>query len=141
MEGECSNTARACRIQFQPVRRPFGAAQPNWRAFSHPREHFCPVNKLPILALIPLLACPVASCLETAVTLPELSPAASVSQVVGVTEVKVTYHRPSVLKREVWGKLVPYGFNDLGFGTSKAAPWRAGANETTLVSFQHDVVV
>jgi hypothetical protein len=99
------------------------------------------VKKLPILALIPLLACPVASCLETAVTLPELSPAATVSQMVGVSEVKVVYHRPSVLKREVWGKLVPYGFNDLGFGTSKAAPWRAGADENTLVTFQHDVSV
>lgn len=74
-------------------------------------------------------------------TLPEASPRATVSQTIGVTEVTVVYHRPSVLKREIWGGLVPYGFNDLGFGTSKAAPWRAGANQTTLVSFQHDVVV
>src|ERR1035438_2456600 len=74
-------------------------------------------------------------------TLPEASPGAAVSQTIGVTEVTVVYHRPSVLKREIWGKLVPYGFNDLGFGTSKAAPWRGGANENTLISFQHDVLV
>jgi tetratricopeptide (TPR) repeat protein len=74
-------------------------------------------------------------------TLPQPSPAATVSQTIGITDVTVSYHRPSVLKREIWGTLVPYGFNDLGFGTSKAAPWRAGANETTLVTFQHDVVV
>lgn len=79
--------------------------------------------------------------METAVTLPELSPASRVSQVVGISEVKVVYHRPSVLKREVWGKLVPFGFNNLGFGTSTAAPWRAGADENTLISFQNDVSV
>ena len=66
------------------------------------------------------------------------SPAASVSQTIGITEVRVSYHRPSVLKRKIWGELVPYGFNDLGFGSSKAAPWRAGANENTTISFQHD---
>ncbi len=79
--------------------------------------------------------------METAVTLPELSPASTVSQVIGISEVTVVYHRPSVLKREVWGKLVPFGFNNLGFGTSTAAPWRAGADENTLISFQNDVAV
>jgi hypothetical protein len=88
-----------------------------------------------------MLGAPLAFGLETAVTLPEPSPAATVSQVVGVSQVKVVYHRPSVLGREIWGRLVPYGFNDLGFGTSKAAPWRAGADENTLISFQHDVTV
>jgi hypothetical protein len=101
----------------------------------------CAVKNLPLLAAIPLLACPFAFSMESAVTLPEPSPAATVSQVVGISEVKVVYHRPSVLKRAIWGKLVPYGFNNLGFGTSTAAPWRAGANENTLISFQHDVSV
>lgn len=75
------------------------------------------------------------------VSLPDVSPKAVVSQTVGITDITVTYHRPSVLKREIWGKLVPYGYNSLGFGTSKAAPWRAGANETTTISFQNDVTV
>ncbi len=78
---------------------------------------------------------------EQAVTLPEPSPAARVSQVIGITDVSVSYHRPSVNHREVWGKLVPYGYNDLGFGTSKAAPWRAGADENTVITFQHDVSI
>jgi hypothetical protein len=99
------------------------------------------VKKLPLVAFIPLLACPVALCMQSAVTLPELSPAACVSQTVGISEVKVVYHRPSVLKREVWGVLVPYGFNNLGFGTSTSSPWRAGADENTLITFQHDVSV
>ncbi len=34
-----------------------------------------------------------------------------------------------------------YGFIDEGFGPTKAAPWRAGANESTSITFSHDVVV
>jgi hypothetical protein len=92
-------------------------------------------------AALPLLFALSAPLFGQPVTIPEVSPAASVSQTIGITEVKVVYHRPSVLKREIWGKLVPYGFNNLGFGTSKAAPWRAGANENTLISFQNDATI
>lgn len=98
------------------------------------------MKKIPLLALVPALLGPVTAYGQN-VTLPQLSPKATVSQTIGITDVTVVYHRPSVQKREIWGKLVPYGFNDLGFGTSKAAPWRAGANETTLVSFSSDVTV
>ena len=63
--------------------------------------------------------------------IPRGSQKATVSQTVGISEVSVTYSRPSVRGREIWGKLVPYGLTNLGFGTSKAAPWRAGANENT----------
>lgn len=72
---------------------------------------------------------------------PDPSPRAGVSQTIGITKVSVDYGRPSVNKREVWGRLVPYGLNDLGFGTTTAAPWRAGANENTVVSFSTDVKV
>ena len=68
---------------------------------------------------------------------------ASVSERIGITDVSIHYDRPGVKGREgqIWGKLVGYGFNDLGFGTSKAAPWRAGANENTTISFSTDVQV
>jgi hypothetical protein len=36
---------------------------------------------------------------------------------------------------------VPYGFVDYHYGTSKAAPWRAGANENTTIEFSTDVLV
>ncbi|MBA4138849.1 MAG: hypothetical protein C0518_16210 [Opitutus sp.] len=75
------------------------------------------------------------------VTLPNASPRATVSQIVGITKVGVDYSRPSVNNRPVWGQLVPYGFNNLGFGTSTAAPWRAGADMNTVVTFEHDVKV
>ncbi|WP_153801119.1 DUF2911 domain-containing protein [Foetidibacter luteolus] len=62
---------------------------------------------------------------------------------IGITDVSIQYDRPAVKGREgkVWGALVPYGFSDLGFGTSKRAPWRAGANENTVISFSEDVKV
>ena len=72
---------------------------------------------------------------------PRGSQQATVSQRVGTSDVSITYSRPSVNNREVWGKLVPYGMNNLGFGTSTAAPWRAGANENTTITFSHDAKV
>jgi hypothetical protein len=68
---------------------------------------------------------------------------ASVSERIGITDVTIHYDRPGVRGREgkIWGKLVGYGFNDLGFGTSKAAPWRAGANENTTITFSTDVTI
>lgn len=68
---------------------------------------------------------------------------ASVSEQVGLTEVTITYHRPSVKEREgkIWGGIVHKGFADQGFGNRKSAPWRAGANENTVIEFDHDVKV
>ena len=63
-------------------------------------------------------------------TLPQPSQAATVSQTVGLTEVTVTYHRPRVQGREIWGKVVPYG-----------EVWRAGANENTTIAFSTPVEV
>jgi len=81
------------------------------------------------LATLVLLASATAHA-QVALKLPEASPAATVSQTIGLTEIKVVYHRPAVAGREVWGKLVPYG-----------EPWRAGANENTTVTFSSDVKI
>lgn len=68
---------------------------------------------------------------------------ASVSERIGLTDVTIHYDRPAVKGREgkIWGDLVHTGFADLGFGTSKSAPWRAGANENTTIEFTTDVKV
>ena len=68
---------------------------------------------------------------------------ASVSERIGITDVKIDYDRPGVNGREgkIWGGVVHYGFADLDYGTSKAAPWRAGANENTTFEFSTDVEV
>lgn len=72
---------------------------------------------------------------------PRVSQHASVSQRVGITDIAIEYSRPSVNGRQIWGALVPYGFTNLGFGTSTAAPWRAGADENTTISFSNDVTI
>jgi hypothetical protein len=59
------------------------------------------------------------------------SPGASIGQVIGgETEIAITYSRPGVKGREIWGELVPY---------DKA--WRAGANNPTTVTFSTDVTL
>ncbi len=59
---------------------------------------------------------------------PRVSPLATVSQVVGVSEIAVTYSRPAVRERTIWGELVPWG-----------EVWRTGANEATTIRFSDDV--
>ncbi len=68
---------------------------------------------------------------------------ASVTEKVGLTDISIHYDRPGVKGREgkIWGQLVHKGFTDQGFGPSKAAPWRAGANENTTISFSTDVKI
>ena len=62
---------------------------------------------------------------------------------IGLTDVTVNYDRPAVKGREgkIWGQLVHYGYKYQDFGTSKAAPWRAGANENTTITFSTDVKI
>jgi hypothetical protein len=59
-----------------------------------------------------------------------VSPAASATQVIGLTEMTVSYHRPATNGRKIWGGLVPYD-----------QVWRAGANQNTTVSFSTPVTV
>lgn len=99
------------------------------------------MKKFPIPTALVLVFSWAPALLGQPLTLPQPSPGALVAQTIGITDVSVSYHRPGVNHREIWGGLVPYGYNDLGFGSSKAAPWRAGANENTVISFQNDVTV
>jgi hypothetical protein len=71
-----------------------------------------------------------------------------VIQWIGPVSVSILYNSPDVTgpdgksrKDHIWGEVVHYGFIDQGFGTSKAAPWRAGANENTVITFSHDVTI
>lgn len=67
-----------------------------------------------------------------------------VGERIGITDITIHYDRPGVKGREgkIYGTgIVHNGFEDLGFGTSKAAPWRAGANENTTIEFSTDVKI
>lgn len=92
-----------------------------------------------ILSLITVIFC--ALKISAQLNLPQGSQLAKVSQRIGITDIEIVYSRPSVGNREIWGSLVPYGMNNLGFGTAKESPWRAGANENTVISFTHNVKI
>lgn len=81
------------------------------------------------LALLALLVVSDAAAQQLLQT-PRPSPAAEVSQTVGISTITVNYSRPSVNDRTVWGGLVPYG-----------QVWRTGANENTTVTLSHPVRV
>jgi hypothetical protein len=64
---------------------------------------------------------------------PQPSPAASVSTVVGLTDVKIDYSRPSLKGRKIFGEkdvMYPHG-----------TIWRTGANAGTKISFSDEVKV
>src|SRR5262245_21834662 len=62
--------------------------------------------------------------------LPRPSQKGSVTQTIGLTDVTLTYSRPGVKGRVIWGDLVPYD-----------KVWRTGANEATTISFTKDVTI
>jgi hypothetical protein len=92
--------------------------------------------------ILAVLSCIGTELIAQQITQPRAaSPAATVSQTIGISTVSVNYSRPSVKGREVWGKLVPYGWNKEGFGLGNESPWRAGANENTVIEFSHPAKV
>jgi hypothetical protein len=64
------------------------------------------------------------------VVVPDASPKASISQTIGLTDITISYHRPAVNQRKIWGGLVPYN-----------ETWRAGANENTTITFSTPATV
>jgi hypothetical protein len=89
------------------------------------------------------------------VRVPRPSQKASVMQTIGVTDITITYSRPGVKGRTIWGDALPEQANVKGEATldnqntrPKGAPivpwghvWRAGANEATTFVVTDDVLV
>jgi hypothetical protein len=100
------------------------------------------------------------------VRMPQASPQATLNETVGVTDITIVYHRPSVRGRTLWGEVAPEkaaaivkansflpkdapeGTLDGGAGSGKEFPmvpyghvWRAGANEATRFTVSDDVLV
>ena len=65
-----------------------------------------------------------------AVKYPRVSQKSVLMQSIGTTDMTITYSRPGVKGRKIWGALVPYG-----------AVWRTGANEATTIQFSDDVTI
>ena len=72
------------------------------------------------------LATPAFAQFET----PQPSPKTTLNQRVGLTDVTISYSRPSVRGRAIWGDLVPLD-----------KPWRTGANAATTLTFSDDVTI
>ncbi|MFL6285825.1 MAG: DUF2911 domain-containing protein [Pyrinomonadaceae bacterium] len=126
------------------------------------------LSRAAALALMILAASVFASAQQQPpkVRLPQASPQATLNETVGVTDITIVYHRPSVRGRTLWGDVTPEktaavlkatsylpqnspeGTLDGGQGTGKEFPmvpnghvWRAGANEATRFTVTDDVLV
>ncbi|MCU0454177.1 MAG: DUF2911 domain-containing protein [Bacteroidetes bacterium] len=83
-------------------------------------------HRLTALVLGILLSMP----LIAQVPVVRVSPYAEVKQRIGLTDVSITYHRPGVKGRTIWGDLQKYG-----------EIWRAGANEPTILTTTDSLTV
>ena len=61
---------------------------------------------------------------------PAPSPAQTIRQDFGLSTVELSYSRPSIKGRKVFGDLVPYG-----------KVWRTGANQATTITFGEEVII
>ncbi|WP_256012091.1 DUF2911 domain-containing protein [Desertivirga xinjiangensis] len=85
-----------------------------------------PSTKLGLIAAFALLA----STAISQVKLPAASPTQTINQDFALSNISITYSRPSVKGREIFGQLVPYG-----------AVWRTGANASTKIKFGEEVSI
>lgn len=83
-----------------------------------------------ILSLVAMISLTTGAALAQQVRFPSPSSGAVVKQTIGITDVTITYSRPGVKGREIWGKLVP--FNEL---------WRTGANAATVMEVSDEVMI
>jgi hypothetical protein len=81
-------------------------------------------------AALAALALPARAQQAPTLTLPRPSQKSTLEQRVGITDVKISYSRPGVKGRVIWGDLVPYD-----------KVWRTGANEATTITFGDDVTI
>ena len=85
-----------------------------------------PSIKLGLVAAFALFA----STAISQVKLPAASPTQTINQDFALSNISLTYSRPSVKGRDIFGQLVPYG-----------AVWRTGANASTKIKFGEDVSI
>ena len=92
------------------------------------------MRRYPLLAtfvLATLFACVLSAHAQSAILdLPRDSQRAEIMQKIGITNITITYHRPLVKGRKVFGGLEPYG-----------KVWRTGANENTTIEFSDPVSI
>jgi Protein of unknown function (DUF2911) len=87
---------------------------------------------LPILLATPFTVALVAQDKPAPVRLMPLrpSPASTLSQEIGISRIEISFSRPGVKGRKIWGGVVPFG-----------EVWRTGANAATVITFSHPAKV
>jgi tetratricopeptide (TPR) repeat protein len=80
------------------------------------------------LSVVMLAAIATATNAQNALKLPSLSPTAKISQDFSVSNIEISYSRPSMRGRKVMGDMVAYG-----------KPWRTGANAPTKIKTGEDL--
>src|SRR4030095_4693471 len=113
------------------------------------------INRL-YVSLFALVVVTVGALSATAqVRTPRPSQKASVMQTIGVTDVTITYSRPGVKGRKIWGDPLPEQANVQGEATldnQNVRPkdavivpwghvWRTGANEATMFEVTDEVLI
>ena len=86
------------------------------------------INKPTITLFILIFYLTINFKISAQLELPRISQKASVTQTIGLTDITISYSRPNVKGRIIWGGLVPY--NEV---------WRTGADEATTISFGENV--
>jgi hypothetical protein len=84
------------------------------------------IRKCLLLFLATVVALPALAQFQA----PAASPKSTVTQRIGLTDVTITYSRPGVKGRTIWGDLVPYD-----------KVWRTGANSPTVIEISRDAKV
>ena len=97
-------------------------------------QYFC---KAMVVAAVVVLAGPASSSAQpvdapeiSIPRVPRVSQGSEARQIVGLSDITITFHRPGVKGRTIWGGLLPYD-----------QVWRAGANEPTLITFSDPVML
>jgi hypothetical protein len=109
------------------------------------------MNRIFVLSLL-LTVAAVTAFAQVRPPVPRASQKASVIQTVGVTDISVTYSRPAVKGRKIWGDWPTEAPGEGTLDDARVRPpgapivpyghlWRAGANEATLFTVTDDVVV
>jgi Protein of unknown function (DUF2911) len=86
------------------------------------KKLFAPLSILAILAFVTVS--------NAQIEMPQPSPAASLTQKVGMAEIKIEYSRPAMKGRKIMGEIVPFG--DI---------WRTGANSPTKFTTTDSITI